>query len=200
MLNENSKYSNNSLVEKENNLLNMTATINNSLLERLTEAASDTAFLQPVQGNTTATVNNRLKNETREELTDSSIVKVLEQFNFTSERLQGAMHRIGFLESQVETLQDQARFLPEMRAKAARSIVLERENSELKDVINDRNLQLMNREKLLDNKEEQISMLENIIEAHRKQLNLVEAELERLESNGWIRFWAWFTGMPLAGK
>jgi hypothetical protein len=78
----------------------------------------------------------------RETLTNSSVAKILEQLTFTSDRLSGAMHRIGYLESQVDTMEAQLSFLPEFRAKAARAIVLELENFDYKDIVEQRNMQL----------------------------------------------------------
>jgi hypothetical protein len=133
----------------------------------------------------------------REAITSASVNKVIEQLTFTSDRLSGAMHRVGYLESQTEMMQDQLRFLPEFRAKAARAIILERENWELKEVVEQRNMQLINRERLLEEKNQQIAILEKVLAAHRNHLDMVEADLDKLETNPWVRFWAWFSGMPL---
>lgn len=133
----------------------------------------------------------------RETLTNSSVAKILEQLTFTSDRLSGAMHRIGYLESQVDTMEAQLSFLPEFRAKAARAIVLELENFDYKDIVEQRNMQLVKRERMLEEKDQQIAILEKVLAAHRKHLNMVESDLEKLESNPWVRFWAWFSGMPL---
>ncbi|CAN5147731.1 hypothetical protein BH11CYA1_BH11CYA1_28360 [soil metagenome] len=133
----------------------------------------------------------------REALTNSSVAKIVEQLTFTSDRLGGAMHRIGYLESQVDTMEAQLSFLPEFRAKAARAIVLELENFDYKEIVEQRNMQLLKRERMLEEKDQQIAILEKVLAAHRKHLNMVENDLEKLETNPFVRFWAWFSGMPL---
>ena len=192
------------IVSFDADVLDMSPDRSQSLLERLSDAAGDTAHLAPQVGQTQATartnIERPLDRQERAVLTDASIGKVLEQLSFTSERLQGAMHRIGFLESQVEILEEQVKYMPELRAKAARTIVLERLQSELSDVVSDRNMQLVAREKTLDEKDQHIAILEKVIDAHRKHLTMVERDLEVLETNPWVRFWAWFSGFKLKNR
>lgn len=110
------------------------------------------------------------------------------------------MHRIGFLESQIESMESQLAFMPDFRAKAARCIVLEKENQELKAVIEHRNKQLVKREQLLDERNQQIAILEKIIGAYKKHLNMVEKDLNKLEGSAWMRFCAWFSGSKLPNQ
>jgi len=64
----------------------------------------------------------------RSETTAKHVGDVLESLDFAAVRLEGAMYRIGYLESQVDTLQEQLKVLPEFRARAAKAILTEREN------------------------------------------------------------------------
>jgi len=50
---------------------------------------------------------------------------------------------------------------------------------------------------LLDERNQQLSILEKILAAYKKHLSMVEADLSRLENSSWVRFCAWFTGSPL---
>ena len=178
----------------------MTATQDGSLLSRLTNATNCDAIAGVGTRRKPAdlTLHERaLNTDTREAITEESVGKLIEQLTLSSDRLQGAMHRIGFLESQIESMEGQLSFLPDFRAKAARCIVLEKENQELKAVIEHRNLQLLKRERLLDERNQQLSILEKILAAYKKHLSMVEADLSRLENSSWVRFCAWFTGSPL---
>jgi hypothetical protein len=68
-------------------------------------------------------------------LAKESINVLLKNLSLASDRLQGASYRIGYLESKVESLEEQLKTLPELRARAAQEIITERENTELKEQI-----------------------------------------------------------------
>lgn len=177
-------------------VIDMTPNLNSDTYNKLVQALGTDAIADDTKRQPRPYERFLTKAE-REALTQVNVARILEQLEFTSERLQGAMHRIGYLESQSEAMQDQLAFLPDFRARAARAIVLERQNWELKDIIEQRNLQLVKRERMLADKNEQISILEKLLAAHRKHLDMVEKDLEALENNPWVRFWAWFSGTPL---
>lgn len=181
----------------ESDTIDMRPNLNSSTYERLVSALDGGAAIADGAARFIPPQERFFSKQDREVITTASVNKAIEQLTFTSDRLSGAMHRIGYLESQVEVMEDQLRFLPDFRARAARAIILERENWELKEVTEQRNMQLVNRERLLEEKNQQIAILEKVLTAHRNHLNMVEADLEKLESNPWVRFWAWFSGMPL---
>lgn len=177
----------------------MTASQDGSILDRLTEATMGDAMA--ADGETRKPLpqawQRSFNDADRQAITGQNMDKMIEQLNFTSDRLQGAMHRIGYLESQVETYEGQLSFMPDFRAKAARCIILEKENQELKAVIEHRNRQILKREQLLDERSEQVSILEKLCAAYRKHLTMVEHDLSVLENSGWVRFCSWFTGTPI---
>ena len=177
----------------------MTATQDGNILNRLTEATIGDAFAaEPARKDPLSAANQRaFTTQEREALTALNTQKLMEQLSFTTDRLQGAMQRIGYLESQMEVLESQVAFLPDFRAKAARCIVLEKENQELKAVIEARNLQLIKREQLLNERNDQVGILEKLLNAYRKHLSMVETDLSRLENSGWVRFCSWFTGISI---
>ncbi len=178
-------------------VIDMTPNLSARTYDRLLAALDTGAAIADGAAQYIPTHERFFSKQERETLTNSSVAKILEQLTFTSDRLSGAMHRIGYLESQVDTMEAQLSFLPEFRAKAARAIVLELENFDYKDIVEQRNMQLIKRERMLEEKDQQIAILEKVLAAHRKHLNMVESDLEKLESNPWVRFWAWFSGMPL---
>jgi len=188
-----------SATEESKKLLDMTPSHDDSTYQRLTAALSDDATLgggapsaDPVDF-----VRRRLSPSEREGLTQKSVVAVLEHLTFTSDRLQNAMERVGYLECQAEVMQDTLRQMPELRQKAAKTIILERENLALTQVLEERNNLLQRREKKLASKDREVEILIKVLEAHKKHLGQVEADLESLEQKPWVRFFAWFTGDSL---
>jgi len=183
--------------ELAHEIIDMSPSLSKQTYNRLVAVLEDGAAIADGAAKFIPPQERFFSRQAREEITNANITLVLDQLTFSADRLAGAMHRIGYLESQVETMEDQLRFLPEFRAKAARSIVLERQNWELKDVIENRNMQLIRRERLLEEKNQQVAILEKVLSAHKKHLSMVEDDLDKLEGNAWVRFWAWFSGMPL---
>jgi predicted RNase H-like nuclease (RuvC/YqgF family) len=186
--------------EESKRLFDMTPARNDSTYNRLTAALSDDATLGGGGQTSEAVelVRTRLTPAERESLTQKSVVAILDQLSFSSERLQNAMQRVGYLECQVEVLQENVRQMPELRAKASKAIILERENSALTEVLEERNHTLRRREKQVESKDREIELLTKILEAHKKHLNQVEADLVNLESKPWVRFMAWFSGSKLS--
>lgn len=180
-------------------VIDMTPIPDTSLVSRLTNAVDSGAAIEGGAPRLTMPKPSTriLPMPERVALTSSNADKLVEHLTFTSERLQGAMHRIGYLESLVESLETQMAVLPELRARAARAILIEKENSELKAVIEHRNKQIIKREHLIEKREEQISMLEKLLAAYKRHLTMVEVDLAKLENSSWVRFCAWFTGTPL---
>ena len=98
----------------------------------------------------------RLSPADREFLTQQSVTPILEQWSSTSERLQNAMQRVGYLECQVEVMQDHLKGVPELRAKATRAIILEIENNSLSAKLAEREETLGRREKQLLSRNQEI--------------------------------------------
>lgn len=184
-------------LELAHETIDMSPTLSTQTYNRLVAALEDGAAIADGAAKFIPPQERFFSKQDRQAITNANMTLVLDQLTFSSDRLAGAMHRIGYLESQVETMEDRLRFLPEFRAKAAQSIVLERQNWELKDVIEQRNMQLIRRERIIEDKDQQIAILEKVLAAHKKHLAMVESDLEKLEANPWVRFWAWFSGMPL---
>jgi predicted RNase H-like nuclease (RuvC/YqgF family) len=189
-----------SATEESKKVFDMAPVEEDSTCQRLTAALSDDATLGGGGPSNDAIdfVRRRLSPAEREGLTQKSVVAVLEHLTFTSERLQNAMERVGYLECQAEVMQDTLRQMPELRHKAAKVIILERENLALTQVIEERNNQLRRREKQLQGKDREIEILIKILEANKTHLAKVEADLDALEQKPWVRFFAWFTGSPLS--
>ena len=141
------------------------------------------------------TNRRRLTQADRELLTQQNVTPILEQWSFTSERLQNAMQRIGYLECQVEVMQDNLKGVPELRAKATRSIILEIENNSLSAKLAERDETLGRREKQLLSRNQEIELLTKVLDAHKKHLLRVEGDLASLEQKPWVRFFSWLLGV-----
>jgi hypothetical protein len=143
-------------------------------------------------------MRRRLSPAERELLTQKSVTPILEQLSFSNERLQNAMQRVGYLECQVEVLQDTIKGIPELRAKATRAIILEIENTSLAAQLAERNDQLIRREKQILSRNQEIELLTKVLDAHKKHLSRVEADLQSLEQKPWVRIFAWLTGTSIS--
>lgn len=86
----------------------------------------------------------------RAETTAKHVGDVLESLDFAAVRLEGAMYRIGYLESQVDNLTEQLKVLPEFRARAAKAILTERENRALIEAISEYECELKETHELLE--------------------------------------------------
>ncbi|MGH9553414.1 MAG: hypothetical protein ACRD3W_28795, partial [Terriglobales bacterium] len=104
--------------------------------------------------------------------------------DFASVRLEGAMYRIGYLEAQVNSQEEQLKVLPEFRARAAKAILTERENDMLK--------------------EENSSLKIDLTAAHKESADLHEevtqlhSVITRLEQLWWWRILSWAFGFKLS--
>ena len=165
-----------SAAEEQKKLFDMTPGEEDSTYQRLTAALSDDATLSggAHSANAIDFVRRRLTPSEREGLTQKSVVAVLEHLNFTTERLQNAMERVGYLECQTEVMQENLRQMPELRQKAAKLIIAERENGALTDVIEERNNQLRRREKQIESKNKEIELLLKVLDATKDHLTKVE--------------------------
>jgi hypothetical protein len=105
----------------------------------------------------------------RFEITNKNLHSVLENLDFTSVRLEGSMHRIGYLEAKLEDLQKELSILPELRSKWAKSLILERENEEYKETIAKRERELLELHQFVD----------------------------KIKQSFWCRFWCWLTGTSI---
>ncbi len=114
-----------------------------------------------------------------------TLQELLEGLEFTHERLQGAMYRIGFLENQVENLEDRVKALNEFRARAARSLIVEKENRELKDALNKLDDKLTDKEQLVESKDALLDAKDERILAIEKELNAANERVAKIESQ-WI--------------
>jgi len=111
----------------------------------------------------------RVRGIDRAEITNKSLESVLENLDFSSVRLEGAMYRIGYLEAKLDDLQKELQIIPELRAKWAKSLILERENEEYRETIAKREHELL--------------------EVHQM--------LDKIKESWWCRAWCWFTGLNL---
>lgn len=99
-----------------------------------------------------------------------TLQELLEGLEFTHERLQGAMYRIGFLENQVENLEERVKTLNEFRARAARSLIVEKENRELKAALNKLDEKLTDKDELVERKEDEIEAKAQELESKTEEL------------------------------
>jgi hypothetical protein len=105
----------------------------------------------------------------RNQITNKNLESVLENLDFTSVRLEGAMYRIGYLEAKLDDQNKEIQTMPELRAKWAKSLILERENEEYKETIARREHELLEIHQVLD----------------------------KIKESWWCRAWCWFTGITL---
>lgn len=108
----------------------------------------------------------------KQDLSARNLAVVLESLDFANDRLQTAMHRIGYLEGTVEGLKERVKELPELKVIAFKYPLLERENRELKTILLERDTQLAQSE------------------AELRHNNLI---LDKVKASWWCRFWAWMT-------
>lgn len=105
----------------------------------------------------------------REAITQHNVEAVIESLDSATVRLEGAMYRIGYLEAQVDGLQEQLSVLPEYRTRAARAIISERENAILKQAV----------------------------EAKETELAVAKSAIERLQSHFLWPILSWLCGIAI---
>lgn len=125
-------------------------------------------------------------------LTSKNVEAIMDSLDFANVRLQGAMHRIGYLEAHVEHLQQQQEVLGQFRARAARAIITERENDELKAKISQLTTASASAEQaLVVLGEDNLRLKETVACLEKRNA----AQLERwheLELAWWFRLINWF--------
>lgn len=105
----------------------------------------------------------------RADATAKSVESILDSLDFANVRLEGAMYRIGYLEAQVDSLQEQLKVLPEFRARVANAILTDREND----------------------------ILREIVAEHEQKLESANKMLEKFQQSKAIRFWSWALGINI---
>lgn len=108
----------------------------------------------------------------KQDLSQRNLAQVIESLDFANDRLQTAMHRIGYLEGIVEGMQNRMEILPELEKLSVKFPLLELENSELKTLLIGREIQLAESE---------------------AELKVVGGVLDKVRDSLWCRFWAWMT-------
>jgi len=111
-----------------------------------------------------------------QDLSQHNMATVLASLEFAHDRLQAAMHRIGYLEGKVEVLEEQVSILPMVQSIAARVPEMEQESLDLRTLLIERELHLA--------------------ETHA-ELKDASARLELVRMSWWCRFWAWMTDVPV---
>lgn len=111
-----------------------------------------------------------------QDLSQNNMATVLASLEFANDRLAAAMHRIGYLESKVEHLEEQTSILSMVEAIANRVPELEQESLDLRTLLIERELHLA--------------------ETHLEMKGINE-KLEMVRSSWWCRFWAWMTDTPV---
>ena len=135
---------------------------------QISQANAESELAAPVKA-TSGTRQLHVRGIDRAEITNKNLESVLENLDFSSVRLEGAMYRIGYLEAKLDDLQKELEIMPELRTKWAKSLILERENEEYKDTIAKREHELL--------------------EVHQV--------LDKIKESWWCRAWCWFTGITL---
>ena len=110
-----------------------------------------------------------LKSFDRGAITARNVQAILSNLESANVRLEAAMYRAGYLESKVESLQEKLKDLPELRTKAARSLIVEKENADLKATI----------------------------AKHETELIEVHQLLDRLRQSWWWTTWSWIFGVRI---
>ena len=91
------------------------------------------------------------------------------------------MYRIGYLESQIENLTEQLVILPELRSRAARAFITERECKILKETVALR--------------EQELAKANTHLAHQQARLDLASEFIGRLTSNFLFRIFSWLIGI-----
>jgi hypothetical protein len=92
----------------------------------------------------------QLKSFDRRAITARNVQSILTNLESANVRLEAAMYRAGYLESKVENLEEKLKDVPELRTKAARSLIFEKENADLKATIAKHEMELIEVHQVLD--------------------------------------------------
>lgn len=122
----------------------------NGLIDMTPDAKPPAEVRQPSTELTKTVQTTGLTSQNRADTTAKHVGDVLESLDFAAVRLEGAMYRIGYLESQVDSMQEQLKVLGEFRARAAKAILIERENHMLLESISEYEAELKETHDLLE--------------------------------------------------
>jgi hypothetical protein len=113
----------------------------------------------------------------RAAITAKNIEALMDSLDFANVRLEGSMYRIGYLEAQINSFEEQLTVLNEFRARAAKAILTERENVILTDKV-----------EILESRIRILERGVDILDA-----NLVHANtlLMRIEQTWWYKLCSW---------
>jgi len=100
-------------------------------LHQTEEAADNSATPAPASTESGAHLDNTLPFD-RAGITAKNVKALMDSLDFANVRLEGSMYRIGYLEAQVHSQEEQLKVLCEFRGRVARAILVERENDMLK--------------------------------------------------------------------
>jgi DNA repair ATPase RecN len=124
---------------------------NTQLIDMTPDAKPRAAVVESTELTTTThSQPSGLSSINRAETTAKHVGDILESLDFAAVRLEGAMYRIGYLESQVDSLHEQLKVLPEFRARAAKAILTERQNHVLIETISEYENELNETHELLE--------------------------------------------------
>lgn len=113
----------------------------------------------------------------RAEITARNVQALLDSLDFANVRLEGSMYRVGYLEAQVSSLEEQLELMNEYRNRAAKSILIDRENDLLKEKV--AGLETQNS----DMQEHLTALDEHLVQAHMA--------ISRIEKTWWYRLFSW---------
>jgi hypothetical protein len=134
----------------------------------------------------------------REQITIRNLNSLLENLDFTNVRLEGAMYRVGFLEAKIATLEEQLEEVPELRAKFARSLILERENADFQKEIAQYKLAHVDHQREIAKYQAESAEYLKTIAKHETELLEMHSLLDRIRNSWWCRLWCWMTGNELS--
>jgi hypothetical protein len=126
----------------------------------------------------------------REAITAKNVQSLVDSLTFANSRLEGTMYRIGYLEAQVASLEEQLKVLPEFRNRAAKAILVERENDMLKDEVDSLHRTISTREGNIAAMHTHQATLEASLDSYNEQL-------DRVQQQWWFRLFSRLFGFRL---
>jgi hypothetical protein len=127
----------------------------------------------------------------RAAITAKNVESLMDSLDFATVRLEGAMYRVGYLEGQVASLEEQLKVLPEYRSRAAGAILTERENVLLHDQVQKLLEKTAGYESMIDTLDLEIGELDD-------KLTASNAILDRLQTLWWFRLFSWLFGFQIS--
>jgi len=138
-----------------------------------------------------------LTEEERDQITSKNVATLLDSLDFANIRLEGAMYRVGYLEAQVESLHEQLKVLPELRTRAARAILTDRENDILKMEMTAQKTELEAQQTVLDAQQTGLNAQKAQLDAQKTELDALKEQLARLENSKIFKVCKWAFGLKL---